>query len=326
MAGDLNTHIAILLAKLESSDGVDSTPVAANAIQVDGVLELGRDWATRTPRDSVVVGSAIQARPPLAPKGGIANWQSTLPVRGTRDGLAYSASNLPELDVFLQSAGFGVTVDVTGGAETALYKPAATGLKGHTEYGYTDGKLRKLLGARTDIDFAFDSGGPIMATVKRMGLYQVPTDTALVASPVYGTSVHPVTESLAVTIDGFAAGIIRKWSCSVGNSIRQRKNANAAGGIATPRVRSRKPTWSITLEEELIGTKDLELLEANNTSIAITFFLNASQYNRFRWTAPSARIESVKPSDDEGTRVVTISGGCYDSTPGANDAVQFKFE
>jgi hypothetical protein len=324
--GDLNTQIAILLAKLESSDGVDPTPAAAtDAIQLIEPFDADSEFAFRTQRPKVVTGS-INHSPGLVPKGRFGRWASNLYLRGTRDGAAYSASNLPEANAFLQSAGMSATVTVTGGSEKVLYKPAATSLKSHTEYYYRDGKLKKLLGARSDIAFSWDAGGPATAAITRTGLYQAPTDVAVPASPVFGASVPPVIDNVALTIDGFSAGIIRKWTGDLGNTVAQRANANVAGALAPHRVRAHAPRWSVVLEAELIATKDFEALQTANTGVAISWFNNASQYNRLRWSAPNAIIEDVKESDDNGTLVITLSGGCYDSTPGANDAFQLTFE
>jgi len=223
------------------------------------------------------------------------------------------------------AAGYAATVVLTGGTESVTYKPAATGLLGSTEYYYVDGKLYKILGAKADVDFSMDAGGPLVATLKRTGLYQPPTDVALptIVSTSYGTSVPPVADSLTLTIAGFAVGIIRSFKMGTGNKIAQRPNANAAGGLSTHRIRERKFTWEIVLEDELVGTKDFENLELTNAVNALAFQLNATQYNKLTWSAPNARIESVAKSDDNGTQLIKLAGGLYDSTPAANDAASF---
>lgn len=326
MAGDRNSQIAILLAKLEATENTDPTPAATNAIQILAPFDPNIDHAFKRDRPKLVVGAAIGASRPLTPKGRFGTWQSDLMLRGTKDGLLYSSSNLPEIDCFMQSAGLSSTVTNTGGSEKVTYAPAATSLKSHAEYYYQDGKLFKMLAAKTDIDFSWEAGGPVMATLKRTGLIQATTDAALVSSPVYGTALPPTTDSMALTIDSYAAGIIRKWTFSLGNQIAQRPNANASGGLAPHKVRSRAPKWTVTLEEELIATKDFENLKHLGTSIALSWFLNAAQYNRSRWTAPAAVIEDVKTADDNGTRVTTLSGGVYDSTYGGNDSFALALE
>lgn len=322
---DRNTNIGVLLAKAETTDGTDASPVVANdAIQVLEPLEANGSFAFKTPRDKLVDGAAIQASPPLSPKGRMATWQSTLHLRGNRTTIAYSAAaaGLPEIHPYMIAAGMSSTFVGTGGSESYTYKPAATSLLGCSEYYYVDGKLYKILGAKADIEFAFDAGGPLVCTLKRTGLYQAPTDAAVptIVASSYGTAVPPVADNVALSIAGFSAGIIRSFRMSTGNQIAQRANANASGGLATHRIRARKPTWEIVLEDELVGTKDFENLELTNAVNALSFTIGATQYNKFTWSVPNARIESVAKNDDNGTQIVKLSGGLYDSAPAANDA------
>lgn len=320
---DRNTQIGVLLAKLEATEGTDPVPVAANAIAILEPLEAHGEFAFKTERPKLVVGAAIQASPPLTPKGLQGTWQNTIHLKGP--GSAYSASVLPEIDAFMQSAGYSQTLVITGGSETVTYKPAATALKSHAEYYYIDGRLKKMLACKTDFDVNFNAGGAVVMTLKRTGLYQIPTDAAVVASPVYQATLPPVADSVALSINGFATGIIRKFSLTGGNHIANRANANAVGGLAPHKVRTRMPKFSLVLEDELAAAIDFESLRANRTLCALTWLVGAVQYNKTQFTAGTSVIEDVKISDDNGTQITTISGGVYDSTFGANDAVQLKF-
>jgi hypothetical protein len=325
---DRATVLGVLLAKPETTDGTDAAPVVANdAIQVLEPLEPNGSFAFKHPRDKLVDGPSLQASPPLNPKGRISTWQNTLHVRGNRTTVAYAAAVLPDIHSYMIAAGYAATVVVTGGAETVTYKPAATGLLGCTEYYFVDGKQYRLFGAKADVDFAFDSGGAMIATLKRTGLYQPPLDAAVptIVSSSYGTAVPPVADSVALSIAGFSTGVIRSFKMGTGNKIAQRANANAAGGLSTHRIRERKFTWELVLEDELVGTKDFENLELTNAVNALSFTIGATQYNKFTWSAPNARIESVAKSDDAGTQLIKLSGGLYDSTAAANDAISLLF-
>lgn len=327
---NMNTNVAILLVGLEATEAVDPTLVAANAVLALEPTEPDYEYAFKHPRDKLIVGAAIQASPPLTPKGMMATRQNTFHLRGTKDGLKYQASDLPELDAFFQSAGFAQTLTTTSGTEKTAYTPAAVNLKSHAEYYFSDGRIYKILGAKTDLDFALDAGGPVIITAKRTGLGLVPTDGALIASPVYGTALPPIAENVGLTItpsggSAFAAGIIRKWSNNTGNQVKQRANANVMGGLSPYKVRERKLTYSITLENELAATIDWETIRSTKQSCAMTFAFGP-QYGKYHWIVPNAIVEMVKYADDNGTQIVTISGGCYDSVYGANDAVTHSFE
>lgn len=331
MAGNRNTMIALLLAAIETTEGTDASPVvASNAIQIVEPMEASGEPAFKHPRPKLAVGAAIQASPPLTPKGFKGSWQSNVHMRGTRNGAAYAANNLPELDPFWQSAGFAATLVTTGGAESVTYKPAATNLGSHTEYYYVDGRLKKLLGTKTDIDLTFDAGGPMVAALKRVGLYQPPTDAAVpaISGTPFGTSVAPVADNIALTLNfgsAFTAGIIRKFGLNLANKIAQRANANVTGGLSPDRVRERTPKFTLTLEDELAATINFEAYRVGNTPGSLSFTIGGTQYNKIQVTLPNVRIEDVKVSSDNGTELTTISGGCYDSTPASNDAVQIQY-
>ena len=327
---NLNTNVGVLLIGLETTENVDPALVAANAVLPLEPVMPDYDYAFKHARDKLVVGAAIQSSPPLTPKGMMATRQNTFHLRGTKDGLKYQASDLPELDALFQSAGFAQTLSTGVGTEKVVYTPAATGLKSHAEYYYSDGRLYKMLAAKSDLDFAFDAGGPVMVTAKRTGLGAVPTDAGVLASPVFGTALPPIAENVGLTITpsgsgAFAAGIIRKWSNNTGNQIKQRANANVSGGLAPHKVRERKFAWSVVLETELGATIDWETIRFNRTPCALTFAFGP-QYGKYHWIAPNCIVEMVKYTDDNGTQITTLSGGCYDSAYGANDAVSHSFE
>jgi hypothetical protein len=326
-----NSMQSLLLAKPETVDGTDASPaVATDGIMILEPIEAAGDMAFKTPREKLAVGAAIQSSPPLKPTGSKGAWSSNVHVRGARNGLLFSASNLPELHPFWISAGYAATVTTTGGAETVLYKPAPTNLLGHTEYYYVDGRLYKLLGTRADIDLSFDAGGPLVAAIKRQGLYSY-SDATLptVVSGTYGASQPPIAENVALAINfgsSFTAGIIRKFSLSSGTKIAQRPNANVTGALMPDRVRSRGSKFTITLEDELGSVQDFEGFRVNNTPGTLSFLVGGTQYSKFGLTLPNVRVEDVKRSTDNGTELVTISGGVYDSTFAANDSVQALYQ
>lgn len=325
---DRATRLGVLLAKPETIDGTDAAPaVATDAMQVLEPLEPNGSFQFKHPRDKVITGQSFQASAPLSPKGRVATWQNTIHIRGNRTTVAYSASVSPEIHAYMLAAGYAATVVTTPGSESYTYKPAATGLLGCTEYYFVDGKQYRIFGAKADIDFDMADGGPLVATVKRTGLYQPPLDAAVptLVSSSYGTAVAPVADSIALSIAGFSTGVIRSFKMATGNKIAHRGNLNAAGGISTHRIRERKSHWELVLEDELVGTKDFENLELTNAVNALSFTIGSIQYNKLTWSAPNAHIEAVAKADDNGTQLIKLSGGLYDSAPGANDAVSLLF-
>lgn len=324
---DRATMNALLLAKIETTEGTDAAPVAAtDAIQLIEPFEPTGEMSLQRMRDKALVGVGFQGIPPTKGTGFITNWPSKFYLRGSRNTTAFSAANLPDTDPYMMAAGCAGTLVVTGGSESITYKPAASGLKSITEYYYVDGKLRKHLAAKADITMSVEAGYPIELAVKRIGLYQADTDVAIPASPAFGTADPPIADaSIAFTIGGFATAIARKFTMSFGNRIEQRPSLNATtGGLSFPKIRDRAIGWTLLLEEELVGTIDMEGWRRSNTGLAVSFLQGAIQYNKAQFNAPNARVEKIKVQDSGGTQMLLLEGHLYDSAPGLNDAFSLK--
>jgi len=310
-----NTLLALYLAAIETAEGVDQVPTAtANAIALAASLDPETDFAFRNPRDTLVRGVDINAYPPLPPKGEIYQWAKTAWFRGVTGAIA--SGNAIELDPWLQSAGFAVTYSGAAGSEQAAYTLASTGLKTMTEYMYVDSILRRGVGARSEIGLSFDVGGPVVVSTTSQGIFAGEADVAVPASPVFKTTVPPVgTDMTTFTVDGFATGIIRKFSFATGNSITRRDGVKATGGVAGFSLDSRKATWEVVLEEPTITAKDFKALIRTQADVAISWLLGGTKYNMLGFDASQAKVDSVKPSSDNGNAIITIGGGLYGAAP-----------
>lgn len=325
---DRNTLNALLVAKIEATEGTDATPVpATDAIQLLTWFDPSGDMTMQKQRDSAIVGASFQGLPPLKGTGFIGTWSKNLYFRGARNGLLLSAANLPDWDPYAQAAGCSVTIVSTGGSESATYKPVSTSLKSLTEKMYVDGKLRTMLAAKADINWSLEAGGPLDMTVATTGLYGQDSDVALPTGAVFGTTDPPIADAtIAFTINSFSTGVFRKFTWGTGNKIEStRGSLNATtGGLASPKIRNRSIPFTLVLEEELVAGADFEGWRKSNTGLAIGWTLGGTQYNKGNFAAPNARIEKVQVSDDNGTQVITVSGHLWDSVPAANDAFALK--
>jgi hypothetical protein len=326
---DRATLNGLLLAKLETTEGTDAAPAAAtDAIQIMGWFDPSGDAKFQKSRDMAMVGNSFQGAAPLKPTGYIGTWSHpTIYFRGPRNGLLISTVNLPDFDMFMQSAGCSDTIVATGGLESVTWKPISTAIKSITEKFYVDGKLRSILGAKSDINFSIEAGGPLELAVSTTGLYQQDADIAMPTGAAFGTTDPPIADStLTFTIGGFTAGVFRKFSWGMGNKVESgRGSLNAAtGGLAVPKIRDRKIPFSVTFEEELVATIDVEGWRKANTGLVLSWTLGTVQYNKANFAAPNAHVEKVQVADDAGTQVITVSGFLWDSAPGANDAFSLK--
>lgn len=310
-----NTNLAVYTAKVEAVEGTDATPASAtDSIFLAENFDPSYDPAFTTPRDSTVKGALLHGSKPLPPAGSVYSWTKRAHWRGTTG--APTATNKHELDALLQAMGLSVTYDATPGAEKATYAPANTALKTISEYIYHDGKVRKGIAARADGSFSFDVGGPLVVECTTQGILSSEIDAAVPSDMVYKTTVPPTANDLTtLTVDGYAAGIIRKMEVRLGNEIQRRVGAKAVGGVAGFRIASRKITWSITLEEPLISEKDFRALQRSAADVALAAVIGATLYNSANFATATAVVESVAPSNDNGLALITIGGGIYGTSP-----------
>lgn len=325
MAGDRNVRIASLLAKVESVIGTDASPVAGNAVLLtDPIADPGGMMVVKTARPHAVTGY-IQPLADLTPRGRFSTWQLKTQMRGTRDGLFYQASDLPDIDPLLQAAGLSSTVGGGSGTEIVTYAPLSTSMKSATLYYYLDGKVSKLLGCVvSSVKLSVKAGGPLEIEFTVEGLYQGQTDTSYVA-PTIGSAIPPTSDNVAFTLFGYSAGIVRSFECTITNETTgARPSINSTNAIVSPRVRSRKISYTAVLENELVATKDFEAAQVANTLGALSFTVGGTQYNKMEVSAPQAQIEDVKYSNDKMTDLATITGQFVDSS--GNDAVSLIFQ
>lgn len=326
MAGDRNVRIGLCLAKVETTIGTDAVPTATlNSLLItDPLPDPGGTFAVKTERPKAITGY-IQPLPQLIMQGRYATWPLKCQARGTRDGLKYQASDLPDFDPLMQAAGLSSTVGGGVGTETVAYAPLSTGLKTTTLYYYVDGKFSKLLGASvSSVSMDLSSGGPLMLDFTVEGLYQGQVDQAFAGPGTFGSTIPPTIDNAAFSLFGYSGGIVRSLKIHIANETTGARLAlSSATGIVAPRVRSRKIEFTCVIENELQATKDFEAVQIANTLGTISWTQSGTQYNKIAFTAPAAQIHDVKYGNDKLTEIATITGQLFDSA--GNDAFTLTF-
>jgi hypothetical protein len=321
-----NVHIGAFFAAVEATSGTEQAIANTDAIALLEPLSPAPSPGSQVDRPSLVQGSTLNSGRGLRPSAFAGDWPLQVHVRGTRNGAAYAAGNLPDLHPLWLASGFSATLVTTGGSESVTYRPAATALPTATCYYYQDGILHKLIGAAgSSLDLSWDAGGPIVAAVTMRGVAPAATAIALPAGGVFGTSLPPVVENVAFTLGGSDIGILRRFQLSIPQTVSTRLSANAPGALAPMRVRKRTITATVTVEEDTLAVRDWEGLHRAQTRLAAGWLLGASsgvaQYNRVGCSMPAVAVRSVARSSDNGTAIVTLGLELSDSTAEANDAV-----
>ena len=320
-----NVHLGAFFAKAEAVSGTEEAIANADAIAILEPLSPAPSPGSQVDRPNLVQGLTLNSGRGLKPSAFAGDWPLQVHVRGAKNGAAYSASNLPELNPLWLASGFSATLVTTPGSESVTYRQAATALPTATCYYYQDGLLHKLIGAAgSSFDLSWDAGGPIVAAITMRGIAPAVTAIAVPTGGVYGTSLPPVVENVAFTLGGSDVGILRRFQLSIPQTVSTRASANAPSALAPMRIRKRSITATITVEEDTLAVRDWEGLQRAQTRLAAGWLLGAASgvapYNRVGCTMAAVAVRSVARSTDNGTAVVTIGLEISDTAPEAADA------
>lgn len=321
-----NVHLGSFYAKVESAPGTEATIADTDAIALLEPLSPAPAPGSQVDRPNLVQGLTLQSGRGLRPSAFAGDWPLQVHVRGSKNGAAFSVSNLPELHPLWLASGFSATLVTTGGSESVTYRPAATNLPAATCWYYQDGILHKLIGAvGSSLDLSWDAGGPIVAAVTMRGVAPAAIAGSAGGVPVLGTSLPPVVESVGFIWNGIDIGIVRRFQLSIPQTVSTRLSANAPSALAAMRVRKRVITATVVLEEDALAVRDWEALHRSQARNPAAWNLGSlsgvAQYNRFGCFMPAVAVRGVARSSDNGTAIVTLTLELSDTSAEANDAV-----
>jgi hypothetical protein len=317
------TQIAI------AQEAVAGTPEALAA----GDAMLITDQPTWDPDVQVTERQALSAS--LSPRGSVIgtraakiSWKQYL--RGLSAEIT-DPGNLPEYNVPFRGCGLDVTVSGVAPADQASYVPTtslvvdATNGSYCTVGMYEDGKRYQIHGAVGNCTLTFTTGVPVLAEFEFTGVYNAPTDTALL-SPTYPTIIEPPFLSAALSVIGFATARIQSMTLNFGNEIAMRPSPNDAEGFFTAQIVGRKPTGTLDPEEELAATKNWFNEWISGTLGAITtgvFPSTGDNRNQMQLTIPNAAYTKVSRADREGIGTAPIDFECRANSDAGDDEFEF---
>lgn len=293
----------VLLAKTEVTYGLDPTPTgAANAILTkDLTINLMQGNTVERNVDRPILGGdvAIHVAPYTTLSFGV-----ELASSGT-------AGTAPAWGPLLQACGFGETISA---GTSVTYAPVSTGFKSCTLYFHIDGLLHKLTGARGTVSFSLAPGGLPLMNFTFTGLRNAPSDTAL-PTPTLTAFQTPLGVNKAntptFTLHGFSA-TVEKFDIDVANEITYR---NVIGEESVQLV-DRKPSGSVSLEEQALATKDFHTLVTASTLGALQLIHGTTAGSIIQIDAPKVQLLSPSYSDSNGVLMLDLK---LNLTPNAGD-------
>jgi hypothetical protein len=281
---------SVVLAKIESSYGVDPVPtVSANALLVSGLTvrpvgeELERDYLKTT------LSSVEFVR-------GVKHYEVSFTVElkgtGTRGVLpAYGWEG-----VLLRACGFAETV--SAGA-SITYNLVSSAFESCALYVYKDLVLHKLLGARGSARLNFEVGKFGKATFDMKALYAGPAD-ATPSAATYSAIKPPVVLSAGFTVGGYAA-ITKAIEFNLNNTVSPRYSVNSATGILEWILSARKPGGSFDPEAVTEATHPFWTNWAAATAQALNLGpIGSTSGNILTVTAPKLQYRDISHGERDG--------------------------
>lgn len=312
-----------VLAKIESSYGVDIVPAAAN-----GLWCIGSPPEPQSSPNSLadVIGRGSLSKIPNAAPGE-RHWMVNLkvPLRGA--GAAYSTSVKPKISPLLRACGLQETVTTTGGAEKVVYVPRSTGFESISLHYNWDGLLYKLLGAFGTVNFVCKSGGVAFAEFQFRALYAAPTDVAIVLPTGEPTVVHPIFQSGAFQIgtENYASPF-SNINLNLNNTLTPSIDPSSATGVSAINLLNRVPNGSFDPDAVLKATFDWHSKWENGTLMDMSFQIGTAQYNRIKFSCPEVQSSDVKPGNRSDLGLFTVPFNLVSDTSAAEDELSISFD
>ena len=290
------TKRRVIAAKVEATEGTAETLLAADGgiLAIDPKVEVDIKMHGRN------VALASLSKFADVPGAQLAKITFKAEVKGV--GTAYSAINLPALGKYLRACGMSEVVDVSVGAEKVTYKPASTGVQSLTIACYEDGVIKKIAGARGNVKFSGKAGEPVYAEFEFIGALAGNTDGAMLA-PTYENTKPPSMLSANFSIAAYAA-IVHGFDIDLANVLSLRPDGNKAAGYISTVIAGRDPHGKFDPEMTTVAAHDWFGRWKAGTSGALNIGdIGATQYNKFKITAPTVVYRKVSDAEREGVAV-----------------------
>lgn len=207
--------------------------------------------------------------------------------------------------------------ETTNAGVSVVYAPISTGEVGTSIYFYINGRLHKFLGSLGSARIMFDAGKSPKIEWDFMGLYSIPTDSAMITPTLTGwTKPVPVNNvnTTPLTLHAYAIKM-KQLSIDLGvqNVYRNLPNSEAVRFIG------RKAKYSAMFEDELVATKDWWTIIKAGTlgALAVTHGLTAG--NIVAIAAANVQVARPKLSRDNDISMLGVDGGIVPTVAGNDE-------
>jgi hypothetical protein len=304
--GGLRISNEVILAKTESSYGVDPTPVVAtNSILIRNA-NLTLEGLRMNDR-AAIRGSIGQLQKVYG--GALARITFECEVKGSG-----TAGTAPEIGPLLEACGMDETIVAV---TSVTYQPVSTGHESVTIYYFEGGRKRHVItGCRGTATIRVEAGGIMLIAFEFVGHHAIPSDQTQPV-PVYNSTVPRAALGMAVSVNGVTAIVAKSWEFSLNNVIAMPPSLAATDGYGDIILTGRDVTGSIVIETELVSVIDIATILRAGTRFAFASgTLGSVAGNRVALSTPSSStyFTNTELQDADGLRLNSLPLAVDDST------------
>lgn len=301
------TRRRTILAKIETSYGVDPTPTgAANAILVRNL--------NITPQNSEIVSRDL-VRPYLGNSEQLqASTHVTLDFEVEMAGSG-TAGTAPAYSPLLRACGLSETVSA---GVSVTYAPVSSGFESVTVYFNVDGTLHKVTGARGTVELNINARQIPVYKFSFTGIYNAPTAASL-PTVTYTAFQTPLVANNTNTT-GFSffsySGVLESLNLNVGNTVNYRTLIGSESVIVT----DRKATGTCQIEAPAVGTKDFfaaALTDGSLGSLDVTHGTTGG--NKVQIVSTRIDLQNPTYADNNGINMLNMPFVAVPSTAGNDE-------
>ena len=288
------TRRRLILAKIESTYGQDSTPDgASNAILVRN-LEIQPLVADTVNRDLVrpYMGQADQL---LAQTRVEVSFEVELAGSGT-------AGTAPAYGPVLRSCGLSETLVAS---TSASYAPESSGFESVTIYYHEDGIRHKVTGCRGSFEINGEVGQIPFISFTMTGIFNAPTDETL-PTPTYANQASPLVFKQGNTTNFSAfsySGCLQSYNFSIANEVIYRELVGCTKEIM---ITNRAPSGTLVIEAPTIAAKDFFAEATGSSTGSISFQHGQIAGNICTVTTAQSDLGNLTYSDQDGVQMLNM--------------------
>jgi len=300
------TRRRLILAKIESTYGTDSSPAGSNAVLVRN-LEI-QPLLSETVNRELVRPFLGQSEQLLSQTRVEVSFEVELAGSGT-------AGTAPAYGAVLRSCGLSETL-VT--STSATYAPESDGFESCTIYYHQDGIRHKVTGCRGTFEMSCEVGQIPVISFTMTGIYNAPTDVTL-PTPTYSNQATPVIfkEGNTTSFSAFSyAGCLMSYSFNMANDVIYRELVGCTKEIL---ITNRAPSGTVVIEAPTMAEKDFFTIATGTTTGSITFQHGQTAGNRVTMTTAQSDLGNITYSDQDGIQMLNLPFIAVPTSAGNNE-------